>query len=488
MRVECTYKNLGCTKTYKIAGECLRKHEEKCEFGWPTASNQQFQVKPKSKCSHCGREFTKFGSHKCKAPSVVLNQAFDFSDSFFVNEHISSDDDSFLNTGFSSQKQLTNDNSSFEEQVTNAAREYIGKLKIALLNINSLESKVHEIDFILHNKLIDIFVLNETKLDNSNDDVFFERDAYKLLRRDRTGHGGGVIIYIRNEFKIQHQEFDDTAELIRVNVLLPNGSSITVIACYRPESINCDLFFERLEHHTLESIGSSVNTFIIGDLNFNMLEDNDTPLSEFIYTYGLENTVKQATRLNISTSKWTLLDVILTFCTSLFIATVIIKPSFSDHSLVMSVFDLKSPQTKTNLLNSRCLTRSKLNLIKNALSRINFDPILELNDVNLAWLELWTIIMTILNSLAPAKLVRVKRNGVLWFDGELLNLQKRREYWHNKYCRTKSDVDKHKYIESRNRFRSLFRKKKSEFFQSLVNEGKSSPKSMWSKLTSLKPE
>lgn len=79
--------------------------------------------------------------------------------------------------------------------------------------------------------------------------------------------------------------------------------------------------------------------------------------------------------------------------------------------------------------------------------------------------------------------MRVKRNGVMWFDGELLNLQKRREYWHNKYCRSKSDADRNKYIECRNRFRSRFRKKKSEFFQTLINEGKSSPRSLWAKLS-----
>ena len=163
--------------------------------------------------------------------------------------------------------------------------------------------------------------------------------------------------------------------MIRVNVLLPSGITVTVIACYRPESIDCDLFFERLEYHSLESLGSTTNTFIIGDLNFNLLEDNDSPLSEFMNTYGLENTVKKATRLNISTGNWTLLDVILALCTSLFIAGEVIKPSFSDHSLILSVFDMKSPQAKSNLLYSRCLTRSKLNLIKNALSLINFGPL-----------------------------------------------------------------------------------------------------------------
>jgi hypothetical protein len=68
---------------------------------------------------------------------------------------------------------------------------------ICHLNINSLRYKYDEIKDILLDKVVDCLIISETKLDSSFKDSIFEVDGYKLQRRDRTDHGGGIATFMR---------------------------------------------------------------------------------------------------------------------------------------------------------------------------------------------------------------------------------------------------------------------------------------------------
>ena len=297
----------SCNKSYSKRGECLRKHEEKCSYGLssalvgcpglakqPSAPNQ-----PKSRhpCLFCGRLFVDPINHKCKVRACVPGAVFDFSDSLFETSNHQSENDesstSFLNTAFSSTTESTLIKD-VVEFTSNNARSF----KTGLLNINSLHSKMHEISFLLDKGLLDVLVLNETKLDSTIDSASYENSRYDLFRRDRTRHGGGIIVYVKKGLKIKSISVDKDAEIISLNLNVSNETDIGVIACYRPESINSELFYDKLEQHTLELVNRSTNILVIGDLNTNMFESQTSPLSEFMSSYGFENTIRSGTRFN----------------------------------------------------------------------------------------------------------------------------------------------------------------------------------------------
>ncbi len=54
-----------------------------------------------------------------------------------------------------------------------------------------------DISFILSKQFLDIFLINESKLYNNNDDSFFNNDNYLMVRRDRTASGCGIVLYIK---------------------------------------------------------------------------------------------------------------------------------------------------------------------------------------------------------------------------------------------------------------------------------------------------
>jgi exonuclease III len=69
--------------------------------------------------------------------------------------------------------------------------------KIACINVNSLMKHIDEIRFILTSTTLEVLAINESKLDNSINDGEIHIHGYVSIRKDRTRHGGGVLIYIK---------------------------------------------------------------------------------------------------------------------------------------------------------------------------------------------------------------------------------------------------------------------------------------------------
>ena len=73
---------------------------------------------------------------------------------------------------------------------------------MAMLNIASLPKHLDEICFLLHDKKLDILILNETRLDSSISDNLVSIKGYDILRSDRKGNAGGVCMYIMKIIQI----------------------------------------------------------------------------------------------------------------------------------------------------------------------------------------------------------------------------------------------------------------------------------------------
>ena len=75
----------------------------------------------------------------------------------------------------------------------------VNRLIIGTLNINFIAPKFEQLKEVIGNHL-DIFTLQETKIDKSFPLDQFEIEGYhKPYRLDRSKHGGGVLIYVRED-------------------------------------------------------------------------------------------------------------------------------------------------------------------------------------------------------------------------------------------------------------------------------------------------
>ena len=77
-------------------------------------------------------------------------------------------------------------------------------LLICSLNVPSLTKHKDEIKVLVRDNKIDIFAINETKLDEKIKDERISIVGYNLLRHDRNRHGGGVAIFLRETLNFEH--------------------------------------------------------------------------------------------------------------------------------------------------------------------------------------------------------------------------------------------------------------------------------------------
>ena len=96
------------------------------------------------------------------------------------------------------------------------------KLKIALLNINSIRNKFHSLSFITENN-VDILLISETKLDGLFPSGQFNICGFSMpYRCDRDSMGGGLILYIRDDIstKLLKHDFGPNIENMSVEMNL----------------------------------------------------------------------------------------------------------------------------------------------------------------------------------------------------------------------------------------------------------------------------
>ena len=137
-------------------------------------------------------------------------------------------------------------------------------------NVQSLCSKISELQLVVNQINPDIVLLTETWLNQTINNAAISIDGYDIvpdLRCDRGetagGVGGGLLVYVKREIRLvpldatsrfyQHCRFQ----------ILTGGEKLNFILIYRPPSTGTDN--TELLYDLVESVGR--NTFIIGDFN-----------------------------------------------------------------------------------------------------------------------------------------------------------------------------------------------------------------------------
>jgi len=395
----------------------------------------------------------------------------------------------FLDEAFNGKnfKAKTQEQNVFESSISSYLNKFRNNLRVASLNINSLEKKYNDILFILNEQLVDVLVINETKLNEKSDDSIFEHDAYETYRLDRQlSAGGGVLVYAKKNLNPSRVTFDKSSEIISFAIKIEN-QQIAILACYRPPyTANETNFFASIDEQlkNFEDI-DSLDTLIIGDLNFNMDDHHHSKkLSDFNTTFGFTNTIHKPTRRDPISGNLSLLDVILSTSPSSCLSSNVFPYACSDHSLIVSIFNFKSSKYKYSSIPSRCLNEKKIGdiktEIKNYFNKLNLSLIV---DVDENWRLIKEGIIICLDKIAPVKQVNVRiTKNLPWYDRQLVNLAHKRNKLYNSWCKTKLKSDREKYVTERNRYYSVFRAKKSNYYKDFVCENSQSTKSFWIKL------
>ena len=125
---------------------------------------------------------------------------------------------------------------------------YNESIVIGHLNVNHIENKFQPFVSLVKYKL-DIVLLSETKLDNSYPPSQFVIQGYwNLFSRDGDAHGGGRLLYVRDDIackEITSCTLPDNIECLFIEIKLRNKKYI-LVGGYNPHKDTAPYFLTRV--------------------------------------------------------------------------------------------------------------------------------------------------------------------------------------------------------------------------------------------------
>ena len=183
---------------------------------------------------------------------------------------------------------------------------------------------------------------------------------------------------------------------------------------------------------------------------------------ELCETFSLKEIIQEPTRVTSSTSS--LLDHILTNSGWKVSQKGVIDVGLSDNQLIYCT--RKIVRAKTNVHNQirvRFLKNYTQEILLEELRKINFPDYSIFSNVNIAYKDLVEKILSVVDKIAPFKVLRVKNNTQEWFDSEVAEAIDLRDKRLKHFRSTKLHVDEELYKEAKYQAQKLIKVKKSNF-------------------------
>ena len=284
------------------------------------------------------------------------------------------------------------------------------------------------------------------------------------------------------------QNFSQDIENIFFDIQLPKSKPILVGILYRSPTTTG--FLDKLTQAISKTKHfDNQEVYILGDLNINLNNENDTSngikrYKEFCSLHGLQQMIKTPTR--VTDRSTSLLDHILTNSPSRISQQGVLDLGLSDHQLIYCT-------RKTTRIKIHEHTFIKIRIFKNytkqvfldKLSQINFPKYIDFDNINVAYYHFVELVTNIIHEIAPVKEIRIRKDTQEWVDNEVLEGIRTRDKLLTKFRSSKTHVDYVNFKKARNHVQNLIKKKKKYFIVGKLNENVGKPKELWKCLKSL---
>ena len=245
--------------------------------------------------------------------------------------------------------------------------------RIAHLNITSIPKYIEQLRLYLLNKPVDVFTINETRLDESIGNVEVNVQGYNLWRKDRCRYGGGVAIYTRDTLNVREMSsfVPENIEAVCLEIIKPKTQPILITTVYRPPSLNTN-FMDDLENYLHVLDGQNKELILTGDLNCDLslpvLQSHSRRLMDILELFQMKQVIADPTRITSNTAS--LLDIIATNRPDKVKESGVIHVGISDHSLVYVSLKVSVPRDKPKIVESRNLKNYNINHFNSHISHL----------------------------------------------------------------------------------------------------------------------
>ena len=363
-------------------------------------------------------------------------------------------------------------------------------LKIMHINIRSLPNKMDELKMLIdkansNNSHYDIILVCETFINDHNKHQC-ALDNYVLFEKHRSSKkGGGVAIYVHNSINVEERNdlnifIEGQIESLFVEIEL-NGKQMVVGELYRIPGSELNSFFVNYDS-LLKTLNNENKMVIIGtDQNLDFLKvDTHKNTAKFLnmnLDSGLVPMITRPTR--ITHSSCTLIDNIYTNI-KLTVKPFVLISDISDH-LPCCLFVARKKKDKT-LVESRKLNDLNIENIKRSLSQTNWN-ILNSLETDEAYDFFMNTLNKILDENAPKVLLKLGQKYIIrepWMTPGLMKSSKicDRLYKQQIGCNN-SDQKRTKYLVYRNKYNSLKRTARINYYSEQIENFKNDSKKLW---------
>ena len=343
------------------------------------------------------------------------------------------------------------------------------KVILAHLNINSIRNKFTCLKELVSDN-IDVLVIQETKLDETFPERAFMIPGYKKpFRKDRNSHGGGIMVFIRDDIPSrevpQIQGFSDL-EGIFVEINL-RKSKWLLFATYKPPSFSKNNYFS-LVNKALDAYGSKFeNIILMGDLN---TTNDDENLVEFLEDRELSNLVHFPTCFMSETNPSTI-DLIITNKPKSFQNTIGVSTGISDfHKMVLTSMKTTFPKA----VPKEIVYRDTKNFDKKAFKRDLKENLKKADSTNYALFE--EIFENVLDKHAPKKKKLQRANHKPYVTKAMRKAIMKRSELATKYRTRPTEENKKAFKKQRNFCNRLYKKERQKYYENLdlrkINDNK----------------
>ena len=255
--------------------------------------------------------------------------------------------------------------------------------------------------------------------------------GFKVFRRDRNRFGGGLILYINENFPCKplndHPIFSNL-ELIAIEIH-QNKRRWLFIGIYKPPPQSDSEFTNRLSFIIDYYLPKYENLILIGDFN---LSTENQHLDALIQVYNLNNLINKP--VCFQSNKPTCIDLIHTNKKNLFKLSNAFETGISDHRKLVSTI-LKSGSFKGT---------PKMKIYRSYKKFENFNRILKdklKNLTNHSYAEFEKVFLKELNKHAPLKKKILRQNDNAFMTKELRKEIMLRSKFKNKFNKERNHIN-----------------------------------------------
>ena len=342
------------------------------------------------------------------------------------------------------------------------------------LNIRSLShDKVLSLQHQLAN-IYDIIALTETFLNSDSKHDLNINNYHAILRKDRPTPGGGVAVYISNNYLYKRRQDLEIANIECLWVeIRSNNNKFLLAVCYRPPNADSE-FWEYLQYMVdLAYQDQTKHIILTGDLNADPRTRDGVRLEQFCNASNLTIHINSPTRVTENSS--TILDQFLTNIPDAVVDTNVLAPlSTNDHSTITLTLSFKKQKSKAYNRLIWLYNSADFEGMNKHIQNYNWETCFEDDDIDTCCNNWTASFLNIARQFIPNKVVQIRPNDAAWFNSELRKLKRQKDRAHSKAKTSHKAEDWLNFRSIRNNYTNKIREAEKNYKENLATSLKNS--------------